>query len=123
MAFSDPQSVTLGSAISLPRTVTGTMNADYKSADGNTTLSIAHTRYTRRGETRIRSLVKVTRRKISTDVLTDVKSYIEAPINVTIDRPEVGFTEAELLELVTGVSTWLTASTNANAKKVLVTES
>ncbi len=123
MAFSDPQSVTLGSAISLPRITTGANNADYKSADGGTTLSILHSRYTRRGEARIKSLVKVTRRKISTDVLTDLKSYIEAPINITIDRPEVGFTEAELLELVTGSSTWLTASTNANAKKILATES
>lgn len=123
MAFADPQSVTLGSAISLPRVTTGANDASYKSADGNTTLNIAHTRYVRRGESRIRSLVKVERRKISTDVLTDVKSYISAPINITIDRPEVGFTEAELLELVTGSSTWLTASTNANAKKVLGTES
>ncbi len=123
MALSDPQSVTLGSAISLPRITTGTMSAEYKAADGNATLYISHSRYVSKGEARIRSLVKVTRRKISTDVLTDVKSYIDSSISITINRPEVGFTEAELLELVTGSSTWLTASTNANAKKVLGTES
>jgi hypothetical protein len=119
MAFTDPQSVTLGSAVSLPRIKTGPLDAEYVSADGATRLLISH----QVAKGRRRTLIKVTRSKISTDVLTDVKSQISASINVTYDRPEVGFTEAELLELVTGVSTWQTASTNANAKKALGLES
>jgi hypothetical protein len=123
MGLADPQSVTLGSAISLPRVVTGATNATYRAADGLAAMEVTQTSFIRKGEPRSRSLVKVTRRKISTDVLTDVKSYIDATIYVTFDRPDIGFTEAELIELLTGVNTNLTASTNANLKKVLGRES
>ena len=61
MALTDPQSVTLGSAISLPRITTGPNSAEYKSADGMATMFISHSRFVRRGERRIRSLVRVER--------------------------------------------------------------
>lgn len=119
MALSDPQPVTIGTVQSLPRISTDRNAAEYLSADGNFRLLVAHQSFRRAGEPRTRSLVKVTRKKISTDVLTDVKSYIDSSFQVTFDRPDIGFTEAELLELVSGVTTWLTAGTNANSKAVL----
>lgn len=115
MALSDPQSVTVGSVTSLPRITQGANSNEYASADGGLTLLVSH----QVGKGRRRSLVKIMRKKISTDVLTDVKTYVTSSINISFDRPEVAFTEAELVELVTGATTWLTASTNANAKAVL----
>lgn len=119
MSLADPQSLTVGSAVSLPRTTTGEKSAEYTSADGTIGLLVSHQIV--RG--RRRTLIKASRKKVSTDVLTDVKSEIGAVINISIDRPNVGFTEAELIELCTGATTWMTASTNANLKKVLGLES
>lgn len=119
MALADPQSVTLGTAVSLPRTLTDKQSAEYTSADGTAALTISH--QVVRG--RRRSLIKVGRKKVTTDPLTDVKSEIGAVINISIDRPVVGFTEAELLELCTGSFGWGSASTNANFKKILGMES
>jgi hypothetical protein len=118
MALSDPQSVTIGSAISLPRIVTDDMSATYRAADGNADLFITHTS----GKNR-RSVVRINRRKVAADPLTAVNTYANATATLTITRPEVGFTEAELVELITGLTTWLTAGTNANAKKILGLES
>jgi hypothetical protein len=119
MALADPQSVTIGSAFSLPRTTTDKSSAVYTSSDSSASLFVSHTL----AKGRRRSYVQIKRRKISTDVLTDVKSFISAGVSVVIDRPEVGFTEAELIELVAGITGWLTAGTNANTKKVLGLES
>lgn len=119
MALADPQTITVGSAVTLPRTVTGNTDAQYTSADGTISLLVSH--QVKGG--RRRTLVKGGRKKVSTDPLTDMKSEIGAVINISIDRPNVGFTEAELIELVTGVFTWNTAGTNANLKKVLGLES
>lgn len=119
MALADPQSITIGSAVSLPRTLTGSTQAEYTNADGSIGLLVSH--QVKNG--RRRTLVKANRKKVSTDPLTDVKSEIGSVINISIDRPNVGFTEAELIELVTGATTWMTAGTNANLKKVLGLES
>jgi hypothetical protein len=119
VALADPQTMTVGTAQTLPRTNTGSTSAEYVNADGSVSLLVSH----QVAKGRRRSLVKGTRKKVSTDVLTDVKSEIGAVVNISIDRPNVGFTEAELIELVSGELTWLTASTNANLKKVLGLES
>ncbi len=119
MALADPQSMTVGTLQSLPRTTTGSTQAEYSTADGTLKLLVSH----QQTKGRRRSLVKSNRSKVSTNVLTDVKSEISAGINISIDRPAVGFTETELIELVTGAFGWLTAGTNANLKKVLGLES
>ncbi len=118
MALSDPQTVTIGSAQTLARILTGSQDATYMDTTGTYALRVSH----QVTNPRKRSLVQVLRKKISTDALTDLKSEVSAWLNITFDRPLAGFTEAELLELE-GVFTWLTASTNAVAKKVLALES
>lgn len=112
MALADPQSMTVGSAVSLPRIQTGDTSAVYATADGTIDLTVSH----QVSKGRRRSLIRASRRKVSTDVLTDVKSEIGAAVNISIDRPSVGFTETELLELLTGAFGWGTATTNANLK-------
>lgn len=119
MALADPLSVTIGSAISLPRVTTEPMSATYWSADGAVSLTVSH--QIRNGKRQ--TLVRLLKKKITTDPLNDVKSEIPMIVNISVNRPNVGFTEAELIELVTGAFTFLTAGTNANLKKVLGLES
>lgn len=119
MALADPQSMTVGTAQTLARTNTGSTSAEYTNSDGTVSLLVSHQVV----KGRRRSLIKATKKKVSTDVLTDVKSEIGTVVNISIDRPGVGFTETELIELATGAFTWATASTNANLKKVLGLES
>lgn len=119
MALADPQSVTTDSAKSLARVVTGDMSASYLVSDGTLELFVSHQQP--RGSRR--TLVKLTQKKVSTDPLTDVKSEIQAQAYLTLVRPNVGFSEAELIQLVTGLFGWHTATTNANLKKVIGLES
>lgn len=115
MALTDPQSLTVGTTQSLPRVLTGVQEATYQVADGTLNMRISH-QVTR---TNKNSLIAITRKKVTTDPLTDIKTEISATLNLSIRRPLVGFTEAELLELFTGANTWGSASTNANYKSVL----
>lgn len=115
MALADPQSFTTDSAKTLNRTVTGNTSATYATDDGVLELFVSH--QTPKGSRK--TLVKATLKKVSTDPLTDVKSEIQAQAYLVMLRPNVGFTEAELIQLATGLFTWNTASTNANLKKVL----
>lgn len=125
MALSDPQSITIGSAISLARTSTGLTSAEYRSADGNTVLTVSHTRFLKKGtrEPRIRTTIKVTVRTVAADPLTSENFYTDSTDYLTFDRPEIGFTETALINQFTGLSGLLTANTNAVLKKILATES
>lgn len=119
MALADPQTVTIsGTPNTLPRTGIDRASADYMSADGTLKFSVSH-QYGRRN----RSVIRVDTNKISPDPLTDAKSKLSASAYVLVDRPAVGFTPAELGALVTGLTTWLTASSGANLTKVLGGES
>jgi hypothetical protein len=42
---------------------------------------------------------------------------------MVLDVPVNGFTTAEQVQIITGLTTWLTASTNANATKMVGGES
>lgn len=120
MALGDPQSVTLGSAISLPRITLDNMSGTFVSGDAVVDLRVSH--YL--PGNRKRSAVVIRRRKIATDVLSSLKSEEVASITITIERNRVtAFTETELIELLTGANLWFTSGSNANAKKVLGLES
>jgi len=119
MALADPQSVTVaGTTSPLPRTGIDRNSADYTSSDGTLKFSVSH-QYGRRN----RSIIRIDTNKISPDPLTDVKQKISASAYVLVDRPAVGFTNADMSALVTGLTTWLTATSGANLTKVLGGES
>ena len=119
MALADPQSVTIGSAQTLARVLTNPQDAVYQSADGVYFLKVKH----QVTKSRKNSLISLGRKKVTTDPLTDIKTEIAATVNTTISRPLAGFTEAELLELLTGSNGWGSAATNALWKKVIGLES
>jgi len=92
--LTDPQSITInGTAISLPRTSVGDMTATYQSADGATSLRIAHT-----VSNRERSLIRLDQSKIGTDPFQSTlsRTYAES-VYLVIDRPlnGAGFTDTE----------------------------
>ncbi|DAD50054.1 coat protein [ssRNA phage Zoerhiza.4_5] len=114
--FADPQSVTIGSAQSLARTGISGNTGSFTKDDGTVALSIAHSKSK---ANRVRSTARVDFSKVAADPLvTGTNLRLSASAYIVIDKPLNGFTVAEVVQLVTGLTTWLTASTNANATKL-----
>jgi hypothetical protein len=114
--LADPQSV---SGTSLPRTGAGINEGSFTSADQALNLTVQH-----QYKTRTRRQVRVDNQKIVADPLFAAQNKrVSASAYLVVDHPQSGFSQAELLTLVTGLLTNLTASTNANLIKVLAGES
>lgn len=115
MSFSDPQSVTVaGTTYSLPRIVTLPTASTFQDATSVMKLDVSQ----QNGKIN-RSLARVDLKKISTDPLTDIKLSLTASAYIVIQRPAVGFSATELKDLVVGLTTYLTASSNANLLKLV----
>lgn len=115
MAYTDPQTVTVGSALTLPRISSGINSGSFSKDDGTAVLSVSH-QYGKR----TRRTARVTSTKISADpLLTNVNVRLSASAYLVVDVPNNGYTIAEIKDIVTGLTTWLTASTNANLVKLL----
>jgi hypothetical protein len=119
MAFSDPQSVTIGTAQSLPRTGQGIGTGQFTKDDQTVSLVVSHAvgRRTRR-------TVRVNLAKVVPDpIVTGTNLKVSGSVYIVLDVPPNGFSPAEQVQLITGLTTWLTASTNANATKFVGGES
>lgn len=116
MALNEPQSVTLATiAQSLPRTSTGTNTSTYTKEDGTVVLTVAHA-YARR----IRRTARLTTNKITTDPLITAQNVrVNATCYVVLDVPVAGFSSAEQKDLLLALATWLSATTGANAGKLV----
>jgi hypothetical protein len=102
--LSDPQTVTVNSVAKvMPKVSTNGTSTLYKLADETYRLDVSH----QKSKGRIRSLAKVTQRAVVADPLTAVNDYEELSIHVVIDRPEVGFTSAQVDQLRAGLAAWL----------------
>lgn len=110
MSLADPQSITIsGSAISLPRTSSGTNQGSFTSADGATGEVVSHA-YGRR----IRRLIRLNISKISADVLVPSQNTrSSASVSLVVDHPVNGYTTAELKAAVDGFLAQLSASSGA----------
>lgn len=118
MAFADPQSVTISGARSLARTSFGTNSGIFTHADGLTKLSISHSY-----GARYRRLVRLDDSKIAADPLlagVNVKAGMSAYL--VVDIPQTGYDAAAQLQVVSGLTTWLTASSNAKTVQFLAGE-
>lgn len=119
MAFTDPQSVTIsGTPVSLPRILTGTAVGNFRSADGNTELTLDP----RGTAKRRRNVARLYVKKNVTDPITGLVSVQGYMISITVDRPLTGITDADAEALATALFTWATASTNSNLKKLIAGE-
>lgn len=121
--FNDPQSMTLGGGSkSLARI--GVSNPErlgkFRTADGAYEVQIRQNQTSKR----FRREAVVTFIKNATDPFTAEITQQSASLIVAFDEPKVvSFTDAELIDCFTGLSAWLTATTNANALKLLGGES
>jgi hypothetical protein len=118
MAFADPQSVTIsGSAKTLARVPSGkeTTIGKFSGDDGNTTLTV-HQNST---NARFRREFRLTQRKVAADPITAVNKELSASIILSVDEPNYGFTDADLLGLFTALKDHVTASTNAKLVQLL----
>jgi hypothetical protein len=114
--YSDPQSVTISGANSLARTGISNTTGIFSKDDGTVTLSVGHSKSK---ANRVRSTARVDFSKIIADPLvTGTNLRLSASVYIVLDKPLNGFTVAEQVQLITGLTTWLTASTNANATKL-----
>lgn len=121
MAFSDPQSVTIGTvpgAVSLPRVNAGSAVGTFSNFDAKTNLKV-QTQYGKR----IRREARLDFSKIVTDPLVSTTNQLVAgTFRVNLDVPTSGFSAAEQKDLAVGLLTWLTASSNANLIKIIAGE-
>lgn len=108
--LTDPQVVTVNSvAQSMPRVESNGLKAVYLTNDENFRLDVSHTDT----GNRVRSLAKITQRKVVTDPLSSDNDYDTSSLQIVIDRPKVGFSLTELEQLRTGFLAWYSAATFA----------
>ncbi len=113
--YTEPQSVTIsGTAISLPRTGVGTTSGQFNTPDGTTVLKVSQAIGKRNRRT-----ARVESSKVAVDPLTAMNQKFSMSAYIVVDTPPTGFTVAEAQAVVTGLCTWLTASTGANIAKLL----
>lgn len=102
--LTDPQTVTVNSVAKvMPRVLSTGTSAKYMLADESFTLDISHQTAK---DGRIRSMAKTTQRAVVADPLTNVNDYETLSIHTVIDRPNYGFTQAQVEQLVAGHFAW-----------------
>ncbi len=119
MAFSDPQSLTIATvATSFPRILTGTTVGTFTTNDAKYELTIDP----RGTAKRRRNVVRLYSKKSVTDPGTGLVSEVGFMVSVTFDRPLSGVTDTDIIDSITALNAWGTASTNANFKKLAAGE-
>jgi hypothetical protein len=115
VAYSDPQTITINAvAIPLNRINTGTQVGQFKAVDGQTRIEIDPKNGKRYSRAARLYQSKTTADPLVASTNVRVGDMISFSINY-----EDGWTEADILLQATGFITWLTASTNANLKKLI----
>jgi hypothetical protein len=116
MAFSDPQSVTIGgTATSMPRTASGVNSGQFTTADGTTDLKISHA-YGKR----TRRTIRLDTSKIAADPFTaGQNNQVSMSAYLVIDVPKQGYSLTEQTNLAAALATYLTAATNAKLIQLL----
>lgn len=118
--LTDPQIITIDSTQhSCAKISIGQESALYR--NGDTTVSLRTSHQHNKGRTR--SMIRVDQSKIAADPITEANVRLAAGVYLVIDKPDVGFSEAEIVNIFAGLNTLLTASTNAILKKLIAGES
>ncbi|DAD52043.1 coat protein [ssRNA phage Gerhypos.4_53] len=110
--LSEPLSIVIGSdTFSLPRVKSGDLSSTYQSNDLNVILEISHTMSGKGTNQRVRTMVKLTHRKVVPDPLTAANDYDQVVYHSVIDRPVAGFTVGDVQNQVYAQQAFL-SSTN-----------
>jgi len=93
--------------LSLPRVKSQNFSSSYQSADGNFLAEVSHQKISGK---RIRSVFKFTQRAVVADPLTAANDYELLHVYTVVERPEVGFSVAQIQNLVGGHQAYLTSA-------------
>lgn len=115
MAFSDPSSIKVGAtATPVNRVLTGTKDGYLVSESGSVSLTIkpgkSATRRSNTFQARFRQLATVD---------PDVNGTVETMVSISINRPQAGLLDSDVITMVVNAFDCLTAGTNANLKKLV----
>ena len=121
MSLADPQSITIGSAISLPRVSDDGFKSQYFSADRLVRETVS-SQYSTGAAGRTKTLVRVDKDVIAADPVTALNKSLTGSVYVVFDFPLLGYTTTDKINMFTGLSGQLTASTNLVLTKVLQLE-
>lgn len=104
MALADPQSVTInGTAISLPRVLTGTEQGKFVAADGLTTVTVDPSISSRSK----RQSLRINQRKVMTDPLVSTTNVVKGiTVTLNVQRDLDGYSDADAKKVLTGFLTW-----------------
>lgn len=117
--FADPQSLTIGSALSLPRIGTGLNTGVFQTSDGLVKYTLSHVLGKRNRHT-----ARVDLAKVAADPLNAAQNLRYSMSGyVVLDVPPVGFSVTEVINMITGLTGNMAASTNANWTKFVGGES
>lgn len=118
MAFSDPQTVTVATvAQTLNRTpvLDGVAQGSFVKDDQSYKLEITQSK-----KGRTSHIVRLSARKIAADPLASANNVeYQMSVTLSVNAPNVGYTATEQKDLIAALAAWLTASTNANAIKLV----
>jgi len=120
MAFSDPQTLVMGSdTFALPRTGSGDNSATFRWEDGTLVFKLSHNRGKRN-----RQVIRLDHSMIVPDpLITDINVLSSASVQLVVDSPLWGYDNATKKDAVHALCAWLTASSDANLIKFLGGES
>jgi hypothetical protein len=120
MALANDQTVTVGSdTIALARVFTGKAEGRFVSANGDTAIDISPTVSNGRSH----RAVRFSQKKTTADPLVgSVNIRVNDYVSLNINRPQDGYTDADVLAQVKAFIGWLTAGTDANLKKIIAGE-
>lgn len=116
MSYSDPQTITINAvATTLPRVSSGVNSGVFSKDDGNVKLTVSHA-YGKRA----RRTIRVDFRKVAADPLsTGYNKEYSMSTYIVVDQPTVGFSNAEVKQIVDALTGYLTASSGARVTQLL----
>lgn len=120
MAYADPQTVTINAiANTLNRVSSDKAAGTFQKDDSTVVLKVSHDVQA----SKVRHLARIDHTKIAADpLLAGVNVKKTTGVYLVIDAPSVGYTNAELKQVVDGFITWLSGSSGANIVKLLGNE-
>lgn len=109
--LAEPQTITVNAVPKvMPKVLVDGRHSVFELPDKSFVLDVKHNFVTRDKKARVKSLVTFTQRAAVPDPLTSVNDWETVALSLQIDRPEVGFTSAQVDQLVQGFKTWLTTA-------------
>lgn len=107
--FSDPITITVNAVPkAMPRVLDDTQaGSTYRLADGTFGLNISHN-VTK--QQRVQSRIRFTQKGIVTNPLDSTNDFDDISISFLVDRPEFGFTQTQIQQMIDGFKTWFDSS-------------